>query len=130
MNQIILGGVLLPQASFDKYACWEEDLSVQLDMISGRRVIERRGVVWRVRWAYDYLEDEICRPALAVLRSGGPIIAAVLPDNADEMVTASFVAESVTEPTFLIDDDGRAVWHGLGFVLREERPHRRGGADT
>lgn len=126
MNQIILNGILLPQASFDKYACWEEALTRQLDMISGRRVLERIGKkwkVWRVRWAYDYLEDETCRPVLATLRSGGPFIASVLPDSADGMVTSSFVAESITEPTFLIDDNGRAVWHGLGFTLREEYPH-------
>ena len=72
MNQIILNGILLPQTSFDRYACWEEVLTRQLDMISGRRVLERIGKkwkVWRVRWAYDYLEDETCRPVLAVLRS-------------------------------------------------------------
>ena len=126
MTQVILSGIPLPQTSFDRYACWEEILTRQVDMISGRRVLERIGrkwKVWRVRWAYDYLEDEICRPVLAVLRSGGPFIASVLPDNADEMVTSSFVAESVTDPTFLIDDGDRAVWHGLGFTLREERPH-------
>lgn len=126
MDQIILSGIRLPQTSFDKYACGEQALTRQLDMISGRRVLERIGKkwkVWRVRWAYDYLEDEICRPVLAVLRSGGPFIASVLPDNADEMVTSSFVAESVTDPTFLIDDENLAVWHGLGFTLREEYPH-------
>lgn len=126
MNQIILNGLLLPQTSFDRYACWEEVLTRQLDMISGRRVLERIGKrwkVWRAQWAYDYLEDDICRPALAVLRSGGPFIASVLPDNANELVTTSFVVDSVTNPTFLIDDGDRPVWHGLGFTLREEYPH-------
>lgn len=125
-NQIVLNGLPLPQASFDRYACWEESLTRQLDMISGRRVLERIGrkwKVWRVRWACDYLEDEICQPALEILRSGGPLTASVLPDNGGGMVTASFVVESVTDPTFLIDDDDRPVWHGLGFTLREERPH-------
>lgn len=126
MTQIILNGILLPQASFDQYACWEEALTRQLDMISGRRVLERIGKkwkVWRAQWACDYLEDEICRPALEVLRSGEPVIASVLPDNGDGMVTASFVVEAVTNPTFLIDDGDRPVWHGLGFTLREEYPH-------
>ena len=126
MNQIILNGILLPQSSFDRYACWEEDLTRQQDMISGRRVLERIGKkwkVWRAQWAYDYLEDEICRPALEILRSGGPIIASVLPDNGVEMITSSFVVDSITNPTILIDDGGRPVWHGLGFALREEYPH-------
>lgn len=126
MDQIILSGIRLPQSSFDRYACWEEALTRQQDMISGRRVLERIGKkwkVWRAQWAYDYLEDEICRPALEILRSGGPIIASVLPDNGVEMITSSFVVDSITNPTFLIDDGGRPVWHGLGFALREEYPH-------
>ena len=51
-NQIVLNGLPLPQASFDRYACREESLTRQLDMISGRRVLERIGrkwKVWRVR---------------------------------------------------------------------------------
>ena len=46
INQLVLDGVLLPRSSHDRYACWEEDLSVQVDMISGRRVIESRGKIW------------------------------------------------------------------------------------
>lgn len=126
MDQLILGGVRMPQTSFDKYSCWEEPLTRNQVMVSGRWTLERIGtryMVWRMRTAYDYIEDEIYRPALAVLRSGGPIIATVLPDNSDETVTSSFVVDSITQPSFLIDDNDRAVWHGLAFSLREEYPH-------
>lgn len=126
MTQLILNGILLPQASFDKYSCGEEALTRQVTMVSGRVVLERIGTkykVWKARWSYDYLEDEIARPVLEALRSGGPLLASVLPDNGGELVTSSFIVESMTDPTFLIDDGDRAVWHGLGFTLREERPH-------
>ncbi len=126
MDQILLNGFRLPQVSFDQYACWEEPLTRQVTMASGRVVLERIGTaykVWKARWSYDYLEDEICRPTLEILRSGGPVISSVLPDNGNEMITSTFIVESITEPTFLIDDGNRPIWHGLGFVLREERPH-------
>lgn len=53
INQLVLDGVLLPRSSHDRYACWEEDLSVQVDMISGRRVIESRGKIWKASYQFD-----------------------------------------------------------------------------
>lgn len=126
MTQIILNGLLLPQTDFDRYSCGESPLTRNVTMVSGRWVQERIGAkwkVWKVKWSYDCLEDEIARPLIDVLVSGGPFIASVLPNNQDELVTSTFVVESYTEPTFLIDDGNRPVWHGLAFTLREERPH-------
>lgn len=123
MTQIVLEGMALPETSGDRYACWEEMLSVQLDMISGRRVIEERGTVWKVQWSYDYLDNDTTRALLAILRASRPVLAAVLPDNGDGMISAVFVVESLTRPTYLFDDNGVPCWHGLGFTLREEEPH-------
>lgn len=123
MNQMIIGGVLLPEVSKDQYSCWEEPLSVQLDMISGRRVIETRGKVWKASYSYDYMGNELMRMALAVLRSGAPFIATVLPDNSDETVTSSFLVETMTNPTFAFSRSGTPFWHNFSFTLREERPH-------
>ena len=113
----------LPQSSHDRYACWEEDLSVQVDMISGRRVIESRGKVWKASYTFDTLDAGTLRLLLAVLRSGAPFPATVLPDNRDEPVTSIFLVESMTQPTFAFAVDGKAVWHNLGFTIREEEPH-------
>lgn len=124
MTQLIIDGVKLPEAPFDGYACWEETLSAQVDMISGRRVIETRGKVWKVTYSSDYIEDALLRSALAVLRGGKPITCQALPDDADEMVVSQFVVESVTQPRLLALDGGKPVWHGLGLALREERPHK------
>lgn len=123
--QIVIGGWPLPECTNDRYSCWEETLSVQRDMISGRRVIEvRGGKVWKANALYDYLEDTVLRPVLLILRSGAPFIATVLPDNSDETVTSSFVVENITQPKLLAFDGTMPVWHGLGFALREERPHK------
>lgn len=122
--QIIIGGVELPECSNDNYSCWEETLDVQRVMISGRVTIETRGKIWKASYTSDYLEDGVYRRALAVLRSGKPFIATVLPDNADQTMTSTFVAERLTQPTLLAFDGSAPIWHGLGFVLREERPHK------
>lgn len=123
INQLILNGILLPRSSHDRYSCWEEDLSVQVDMISGRRVIESRGKVWKASYQFDTMGNEKLRQVLAVLRSGAPFVATVLPDISDETVTSTFLVESITQPTFAFEADGNAVWHNLSFTIREEEPH-------
>lgn len=123
MTQIILEDILLPEASYGKFSCWEENLSVQIEMISGRMVTEIRGKVWKASWSYDYLDNETTRKILGVLRSGKPIQAAVLPDNSDSLVPGRFLVESLTPPVYLCSDGGVPLWHGLAFTLREVDPH-------
>ena len=121
---LVIGGWPLPSVDGDNYRCWEDDGVVKVEMISRRVVQEvRGGKVWWVSYSCDYLPDAELRPVLAVLRSGAPFIATVLPDNSDETVTSTFLADSLTEPKVLAFDGGKPVWHGLAFTLREERPH-------
>lgn len=127
MTQINLNNTLpLPEVSRDQYSCWEEDLSVQVDMISGRRVIETRGRVQKVKYSYDYMGRDLLNQALAVLRSGAPFVATVLRDTGD-YYTSNFVVESVSQPTMAFSrrkgDEEADFWHNISFVLREERPH-------
>lgn len=126
MTQINLAGWNLPEVSRDNYACWEEDLSVQVDMVNGRRVIETRGRVQKARYAYDYMGEDMLRNVLAVLRSGAPFIATVLRDTGDTY-TSTFLVESMEQPTMAFSrrqgDEEKAFWHKISFVLREEKPH-------
>lgn len=123
-KQLILGeDLVLPESSRDKFFCWEEDLSVSLPMISGREVIESRGKVWKASYSFDYMGNELLRKVLAVLRSGRPFQAAVLPDDRDEMVSSVFIRESITNPTYAFSRGGVGLWHNLAFTIREERPH-------
>ena len=122
-KQLILNGILLQESSKDRFSCWEEDLSVQVDMISGRRVVETRGKIWKASYSFDYMGNEKLRQVLAVLRSGGPFLASVLPDNSDEMVSSYFLLDSITQPTFAFSKGGVGLWHNLAFTLREVEPH-------
>ena len=122
-KQLILNGILLPESSKDRFSCWEEDLSVQVDMISGRRVVETRGKICKASYSFDYMGNEKLRQVLAVLRSGGPFLASVLPDNSDEMVSSYFLLDSITQPTFAFSKGGVGLWHNLAFTLREVEPH-------
>lgn len=123
MTQLIIDGIKLPEVSRDNYACWEEMLSVQVDMISGRRVIEKRGKVWKVSYSYDYMGKNLLRDALAVLRAGTPLTCQVLPDNSDEIVVSKFVVERLDPPKMAFSRRDNAFWHNISFTLREERPH-------
>lgn len=123
MTQLIVGGVVLPQTSNDKYSCYPDKLATQVDMISGRRVQEVRGTVQKISYAYDTLEIDTWRQLAAVLRSGTSFSVQYLPDDSDTMVSSSFLVESIQAPRFGFARNGRGVWHDIAFTLREVRPH-------
>ena len=124
MTQIILGSNLaLPETSRGKYRCYPATLSQQVDMISGRRVLEVRGHVQMVEYAYDYMGNDLMRQVLSILRANATVQAACLPDDGDELVPSTFVVESMTQPVFAFDRYGVPFWHTFGFTLREVKPH-------
>lgn len=126
VTQIILGnGIVLPQISRDRYACWEEELSITKVMAAGNMVKELKnpGKVWRARYQYDYLGNDLTREVLALLRKGDSFSASVLPDNGDKLITSRFFCVSLTAPTFAFSRNGVGLWHNLAFELREVEPH-------
>ncbi len=123
LQQIILDNVPLPRQSGDRYACWEDLLGERVEMISGRVVLEVRGKIYRARYSADVLDDDTCRRVLAVLRSGKSFPAVVLSDSSDRMVQGEFLVETLTPPSFAFEANGKPVWHGLAFQIREVAPH-------
>ena len=124
MIQLILNGqVELPETSRDKYRCYPATLSQQVDMISGRRVLEERGHVQMIEYSYDYMGNELMRAVLEVLRSGNSFPAAYLPDSGDQLVSSVFLCTSLTQPTFAFSRRGVPYWHNFAFTLREVKPH-------
>ena len=92
-------------------------------MISGRMTEEVRGHVQKIVYSYDYMGDAKCREVLKALRSKGPKIVAYLPDDGDEMVSSTFLVESMTQPALAFFKGDIPKWHNLSFVLREVKPH-------
>ena len=123
MTQLIINGILLPETSRDKYQCYPGELSVNVEMISGRTVREVRGHVQYIVWSYDYMGNELWRQLAQVLRGNTSITVAYLPDDGDELVSGEFLVESITQPTFAFSRGGVGLWHNVGFTLREVRPH-------
>ena len=123
MTQLIINGILLPETSRDKYQCYPGELSVNVEMISGRTVREVRGHVQYIVWSYDYMGNELWRQLAQVLRSNTSLTVAYLPDDGDDLVSGEFLVESITQPTFAFSRGGVGLWHNVGFTLREVRPH-------
>ena len=124
MTQIILNNsIYLPRASWDKYRCYPYQLGTQVDMISGRRVLEVRGWVWIVEYSYDYMGNDLMRQVNAVLRSGRSFPAAVLPDDSDSLVSSMFLTDSFPQPYYAFGRNGKPFWHNVTFTLREVSPH-------
>lgn len=124
MTQLILnGGIALPEVSRDQYKCYPDTLGQYVDMISGRRVFERRGHVQIIEYAYDYMGNDLMRQVLAVLRSGQSFPVAYLPDEGDQLVSSVFLTQSITQPSFAFSRRGIPYWHNFAFTLREVKPH-------
>ena len=124
MTQLILNSnIALPYTSGDKYCCYPGTLAQQVEMISGRMVEEERGHVQMIKYAYDYMGNDLMRQALTVLRRGKSFPVAYLPDEGDELVSGIFLCTSITQPTFAFSRYGVSYWHNFAFTLREVKPH-------
>ena len=124
MTQLILNGqVELPETSRDKYRCYPATLSQQVDMISGRRVLDERGHVQMIEYSYDYMGNELMRAVLGILLGGTSFPVAYLPDEGDTLVTGMFLTESITQPSMAFSRSGVPYWHNFAFTLREVKPH-------
>ena len=124
-TQLVLNTVKMPYVSGDRYSCSEQELSKTMTMAAGNLVKEvlDPGKVWSVEYSADYMDDETYRAARSVLLSGKSFSIAALPDNGDEMIAITVLVTSFTRPTFAFAENGKAVWHGLAFTLREVEPH-------
>ena len=137
MTQLILdvGGesLVMPESQKNGYIVHEEPLVQSIDMISGRRIREYRGMVWTVTYQYGYLSDEDRVKFLKICRKGttSTIDCNILIPTTDEMVTSKFMVASYREPKFawgrIIMEDGQAktvpLWGDYSIELREVKPH-------
>lgn len=126
MIQLILDGIVMPEVSKNKYKAEEVSLSKQVEMISGRIVLEEQGKVWMISCSYSYLYDKdgtVLPAVLNTLRGSKPFVATFLPDNGNELLASTFIATSITSPSVSFSSGGVPYWTGLSFTLREVRPH-------
>ena len=129
MTQLILdsGGysIRLPESIKKGYTAYEEDLSEDVTMISGRVVRELRGVVWRIEYQYGYFSEEEKNRVIAACRKGRqqPITCAFLPPDSDAMLVSTFLVTSFQSPRFMWSTDGKPLWADFSIQLREVNPH-------
>lgn len=130
MTQLILdvGGmaIALPESQKGGYLALEEDLSVEITMVTGRLVKELRGVVWRVSYQYGYFNDADRARIITACRNGrrSPIICSFLTPESEEMQTSEFFVTSFSEPKFMWSADGKPMWADFSLELREVNSHR------
>ena len=120
---LIINEILVPEPDFDGYHAYPDTLKEQIEMISGRMTEEVRGDVWRIDYTSGNMVDSTKRQLMAALRAKGSKAVAFLPDNGDELLTSSFLVESLTPPALAFFDGTEPVWTGLSFSLREVKPH-------
>lgn len=117
------GEIEVPYTSLDKYQCYPEEIGSQVEMISGRMVMESRGHVQMIKYSYDCMPDNLWRRIAALLRSGRAFTVSYLPDDGNQMITSQFICTDLTPPKFAFVLDGVPYWHNIEFTLREVSPH-------
>ena len=136
IKQLILdvGGeaIELPESRKGGYNAYREELSQQIQMISGRLVKEVRGTVWRVAYQYGYFDDATAQKIIAACEKGRkiPIICSFLPQDSEDMLTSSFFVISFTRPKFMwsriAEENGEEktvpMWADFSVELREVKP--------
>lgn len=129
MTQLILDvngvAMALPESRKGGYTAQEEDLTVEVEMISGRIVRELRGKVWRVSYQYGFFSDADRAKVIEACRKGRrtPILCSFLPPESEEMVSTSFFVTNFTEPKFMWSSAGKPLWSDFSVEMREVRPH-------
>lgn len=139
MTQLILDvgeyNLELPESKKGGYAVEETELSVSLQMISGRMVKEVRGNVWTITYQYGYFNDTDMKNLISACEKGRktPITCGFLEQGSVDTLTYSkFFVVSYNRPKFmwsrLVQGDDNVLnpapmWGDFSVELREEKPH-------
>lgn len=123
-TQLIINGVRCPCTTRDRYASYPYEIKERLTMADGTMVEEIVGIVQRISYSYDKMDDATYKALLAAVRGGGEKEVSYLPDDTStELAAGRFLVESVTQPTLQFYVGGVPRWHNFGFTLREVSPH-------
>lgn len=134
MTQLILdaaeSAVTLPESKKGGYRAWEDSLSQDVTMVSGRLVREIRGNIWRVSYQYGFFDDELKKKVIAACEKGRgqPIQCGFLtPDSNGVLTHSMFFVTSITYPKFMWSRNAEggpvALWADFSVELREVTPH-------
>lgn len=138
MTQLILdtGGysISLPESVKCGYQAYREDLSVEVQMVTGRIVREIRGTVWKVLYQYGYFDSDTKNKVIAACQKGRrePITCGFLaPESSEELTYSQFFVTAFSSPKFMwsalsTDAGGEKqvvpMWADFSVELREVRP--------
>lgn len=129
MTQLILdvGGyaIALPESQKGGYTAYEDDLSVDIEMIPGNLTKELRGRVWRTAYQYGWFNDDDRTRVIAACRKGKrePILCDFLVPERNETIISTFYVTNFKEPKFMWSSGGKPMWVDFSVELREVRPH-------
>lgn len=123
MTQLIVNGITLPESK-KRYQAYREELSVSVEMISGRLVKELRGEIWHVSYQYGWFNDADKAALLNALELGRrqPISCTFLPPHGNSTITSNFWVSEIQYPTFQWSAEGEPLWADFAFELREVEP--------
>lgn len=123
MTQLIINGTRYPQASRDKYKCYEKELGESQRMINSRLITEIRAYITVIEYNYDYFGNQLMRQCLSDLRSRGDLDVQYLSPTGDTLRQGRFRCTVQPAPTFAFAVGGVPRWHNISFTLEEVEGH-------
>lgn len=136
MTQLILDTtgycVVMPESQKGGYTAQFTPLHEDVEMITGRLVLELRGNVWVLNYQYGWFEAEMKNRVISACEKGKrtPITCDFLtPDSTGALSTSRFWVTAFTYPKFfwstrLIGDHETPypLWGDFSLTLREVKP--------
>ena len=122
-SQFEINGIALPESIGDGYKVYDERLSKNVQMISGKTVQEVRGYTTVIEYQYGALSDELYKTLLPILRSGQTLeVTYTVPETSarqyDKMIVVSY-----TQPKYMFSRGDDPVWLDFGLKLKGVYPH-------
>lgn len=122
-SQLSINGIALPESIGDGYKVYDEILSQNVRMISGKTVQEVRGYVTTIEYQYGALSDETYKELLPILRSGKTLDVTYTVAETPERQYDRMIVENYSQPKYMFSHGDEPVWLDFGVKLKGVYPH-------
>lgn len=121
---LVIDGVWIEDMESNTCKVYEKDMSVYLEMISGRMVSEERGRAWVIELSFSSLNaDALASLNAALADRRKHTITFLPPDGGTELRVSEFYLTSRPAPALASWVDDLPEWTDFNFVFEEVKPH-------
>lgn len=121
--QLTIGSIILPESIGDGYKVYDDRLSQNVQMISGKWVQEVRGYTTVIEYQYGALPDATFKALLPLLRSGETLDVFYVVPETDITQYEKMIVDSYSQPKYMFTHGTDPVWLDFSMKLKGVYPH-------